>query len=118
MRNAHALGERDLGQCGVHTQAAACVIRIERVVDRRERCVARIDDAEGDQRSTEDVIDLVRVDATLDERLAEGLAIGVLLAARVLVVRLIPSIKTEAPRGAGVAARGASAPKEQLHRSL
>ena len=118
MVNTHALGERDLGQRGVHTQAAACVIRIERVVDRRERCVARIDDAEGDQRSTEDVIDLVRVDATLYERLAEGVAIGLLLAARVLMVRLIPSIKTEAPRGAGVAARGASAPKEQLHRSL
>ena len=118
MRNTHALGERDLGQRGVHTQAAACVIGIECVVDGRERRVARIDDAEGDQRATEDVIDLVRVDATLYERLAEGVAVRILLATRVLVVRLIQSIKTEAPRGAGVAARGASAPKEQLHRSL
>ena len=118
MGNTHALGERDLGQRGVHTQAAACVIGIERVIHGRERRVARINDAEGNERARKQVVDLVRVDASLDERLAEGVAIGFLLAARVLVVRLIPSIKTEAPRGAGVAARGASAPKEQLHRSL
>ena len=118
MGNTHALGERDLGQRGVHTQAAACVIGIECMVDSRERRVARIDDAERNERARKRVVNLVGVDAGLDERLAKGVAIGILLAARVLVVRLIPSIKTEAPRGAGVAARGASAPKEQLHRSL
>jgi hypothetical protein len=66
-----AAGERDLRQRREDAQATARMIRIERVVDRRERCVAHIDDAEGDQCVVKCVVDLEGVVAALGGRVTE-----------------------------------------------